>query len=161
MHPTIARLSSTALCGLTALWMSGCRTQGTTPLGIPAAPVARVGVEISTEGPSGPPRASGASGASGASEGDAGAPRPSCSAEDAKENCHRWTVLVGYPVDQATQRARAAGFTGKIDVGNLAEHDAACKDGLVCSVTPKRWELGQGETLTLWVNRKVAISTPE
>jgi hypothetical protein len=84
-----------------------------------------------------------------------------CSGETAKENCHHFTVLVGYSIAQATERARGAGFTGKIEVGNLADHDAACKDGAVCSVTPLRWEFGQGETLTLWVNRKVAISVPE
>lgn len=84
-----------------------------------------------------------------------------CSGVEAKDNCHHFTELIGYSVAEATKRARGAGFTGKIEVANLAEHDAGCKADTVCSVTPKRWEFNQGETLTLWINRKVTISVPE
>ena len=81
--------------------------------------------------------------------------------EIARENHHKWTRLVGYTVEEATQRARAAAWKGEIEVQQLSEFDAACKGGLVCSLAPARWEIGEGHKLTLFVNRKIAITTPE
>ncbi len=68
---------------------------------------------------------------------------------------------MGYPVEEATQRAKAAGWRGEIVVNQLSGFDAKCKDGLVCSLAPARWEIGEGHKLTLYVNRKITISTPD
>jgi hypothetical protein len=81
--------------------------------------------------------------------------------EIARENRHKWTRLVGYTVEEATRRARAAGWENKIEVRPLTEYDARCKDGMVCTFQPARWEIGDGSALTLYVNHKMAISTPD
>jgi hypothetical protein len=70
------------------------------------------------------------------------------------------TTLVGYSIEEAIERARAAGFTGKISVAPLHEFDRTCKAATVCSVSPARWELTSEHWLTLYVNRKVTIRTP-
>jgi len=71
-----------------------------------------------------------------------------------------WTVLEGFSPDEATRRARAAGFPGQIEVGPLAAHDPACKPGTVCRAEPFRWEFIAAGTLTLLVNPTLTISTP-
>jgi hypothetical protein len=81
--------------------------------------------------------------------------------EIARENNHKWTRLVGYSVEEATQRAKAAAWKGEIVVDQLSEFDASCKEGVVCSLAPARWEIGEGHKLTLYVKRKIAISIPE
>jgi len=81
--------------------------------------------------------------------------------EIARENNHKWTRLVGYTVEEATKRAKAAEWDGTIEVHELSEFDPKCKDGLVCSLAPARWELRQDRKLTLYVNRKMTISTPD
>jgi hypothetical protein len=81
--------------------------------------------------------------------------------EIARENNHKWTRLVGYTVAEATQRAKAAGYEGKVEARPLTEYDAKCKEGMVCTFQPARWEIGEGATLTLYVNHKVSISTPD
>jgi hypothetical protein len=81
--------------------------------------------------------------------------------EIARENNHKWTRLVGYTPDEATRRAKAAGWEGRIEVHQLNEYDAKCKEGVVCTLDPARWEIGAGSTLTLYLNHKVAISTPD
>jgi hypothetical protein len=77
-----------------------------------------------------------------------------------------WTVLEGFTPAEATQRAVAAGYPGRIEVRPLAEYDASCKAGLVCRAEPFRWELDAGESstsehLSLFVNPSVSISKPE
>jgi beta-lactam-binding protein with PASTA domain len=81
--------------------------------------------------------------------------------EIARENGHKWTRLVGYTPAEATKRAKAAGWEGKVVVHESQEFDASCKDGTVCSFDPARWEIGDGYELTLKVNRKVSITTPD
>jgi hypothetical protein len=72
-----------------------------------------------------------------------------------------WVVLEGFSPAEATQRAKAAGYAGDIEVARLAAHDPACKAGTVCRVEPFRWEFGVGSKLTLLLNPTVTISTPE
>ena len=67
-------------------------------------------------------------------------------------------ILVGLSPEEATKRARAAGFTGKIEVGQTS---GTCKVGIVCSVSPDHWELNQEHLMTLWVNKAMTISTPD
>lgn len=81
--------------------------------------------------------------------------------EIARENHHKWTRLVGYSVDEASRRAKSAGWEGKVEVRPLREYDARCKDGMVCTFDPARWEIGEGSTLVLYVNHKMTISTPD
>jgi hypothetical protein len=81
--------------------------------------------------------------------------------EIARENNHKWTRLVGYTADEATRRAKAAGYAGKIEVRPLSEYDAKCKEGMVCRFDPARWEIEGSGTLTLYTNHKVQISTPD
>jgi len=69
--------------------------------------------------------------------------------------------LVGMTVAAAKQKAVAAGFTGKIEVNELYELDASCKEGNVCRVEPIRWYLDQDREMRLMVNKKVSISTPD
>jgi beta-lactam-binding protein with PASTA domain len=69
--------------------------------------------------------------------------------------------LVGLTVEAAKQKAVAAGFTGKIEVMQLSDFDASCKEGNVCRVDPVRWYLNQEHEMQLMVNRKVSISTPD
>lgn len=77
------------------------------------------------------------------------------------ENGRLWTQLAGYTVDEARARAKQAGHNDRITVSPLYEYDPKCKDGIVCRVDPLRWEIDESSTLTLWVNKKVEISTPE
>jgi hypothetical protein len=77
------------------------------------------------------------------------------------ENGRLWTVLAGYTVEEARARAKAAGHNDRIEVGQLYEYDPACKDGVVCRADPLRWEIDESSTLTLWINKKVTISTPD
>jgi len=70
-------------------------------------------------------------------------------------------TLVGLTVAAAKQKAVAAGFTGKIEVGELYDFDASCKEGNVCRVEPIRWYLNQDREMRLMVNKKVSISTPD
>jgi len=69
--------------------------------------------------------------------------------------------LVGLTVDAAKRKAVAAGFTGKIEVHELYEFDASCKEGNVCRVDPLRWYLNQEYEMQLMVNKKISISTPD
>jgi beta-lactam-binding protein with PASTA domain len=69
-------------------------------------------------------------------------------------------VLAGLSVEAAKQRAKTAGYAGPIEVLQLSEFDKDCKADTVCRVSPDHWELNQ-EVLTLYVNRKVAISVPD
>ena len=69
--------------------------------------------------------------------------------------------LVGLTIEAAKQKAVAAGFTGKIEVMNLSEFDASCKEGNVCRVDPVRWYLNQEREMQLMVNKKLSISTPD
>lgn len=154
---TIASISRARRCGLTALWLAACQTHALTAnLGRPD-PVTGPGVDSPAAGPGAAARD--AAELRGAREGELG--KPGCTEQNARENCHDRTVLVGYPVEQAEQRARAAGFVGDFEVHVLPEYDASCKDGTVCRVDPPRWEIEPDITLTLLVNRKVAITTPE
>jgi beta-lactam-binding protein with PASTA domain len=70
-------------------------------------------------------------------------------------------MLVGLSVEDAKKRAVAAGFTGRIDVMELSEYDASCKAGNVCRADPVRWYLNQDHAMTLLVNKKLTISTPD
>ncbi|HEY0479532.1 MAG TPA: PASTA domain-containing protein [Kofleriaceae bacterium] len=86
---------------------------------------------------------------------------PRCPRNVVKKNCDLWLAVVGHPLDEATRRARAAGYTRTIDVRTSDDFDPACKAGTVCGMTPTRWELNDGDVLTLWVNRGAAISRPD
>lgn len=70
-------------------------------------------------------------------------------------------VIVGLPLDDARKKAVASGFTGKVEVLEKSEYDASCKAGNVCMVTPDRWYLNQERVMTLYVNKKLTISTPD
>jgi beta-lactam-binding protein with PASTA domain len=69
--------------------------------------------------------------------------------------------LVGLSVEAAKQKAIAAGFTGTIEVMQLYDFDASCKEGNVCRVDPVRWYLNQEYSMQLMVNKKISISTPD
>ena len=77
------------------------------------------------------------------------------------ENGRLWTALAGYTVAEARARAKAAGHNDRVVVSQLYEYDPKCKDGTVCRADPMRWEIDESSTLTLWINKKVEISTPE
>jgi hypothetical protein len=66
--------------------------------------------------------------------------------------------LTGLTVEEATKRARAAGYTGTVRVTDAAA--GACKTGTVCQVTPFRWNLNI-EQLTLFVAPNVSITLPD
>jgi len=74
---------------------------------------------------------------------------------------HEQPVLAGLSPAAATAKAKASGFTGKIEVLPLSEYDASCKADTVCRVTPFRWEINQDPSMQLWVNKKVAITVPD
>ena len=67
--------------------------------------------------------------------------------------------LVGLKIEDAKQRARAAGFTGRIEV--IEAGDVSCAMGTVCTVSPDRWELDQSHVLTLYTPKKLNITMPE
>jgi hypothetical protein len=83
-----------------------------------------------------------------------------CQAAPVVTNRGHTVELVGYTVEEATKRARAVGFTGRIDVFEDA-YDASCKAGMVCHVKPDVWEWQLTATMTLYINRKMTISAPE
>lgn len=66
--------------------------------------------------------------------------------------------LTGLTVEEATKRARAAGYTGTVRVGNASPN--ACKTGTVCHVTPYRWTTNSDQ-LTLYVAPPLSITMPE
>ena len=78
-----------------------------------------------------------------------------------EDNGQKWTILAGFTVEEATRRARATGFDGEIETKQVSDYRADCKLGTVCGVTPLRWQLNIEHTLTLWVNPKLKISSPE
>lgn len=78
-----------------------------------------------------------------------------------EENGQKWTILAGFTIEEATRRARATGFDGEIEVRHVSEYRSDCKLGTVCGVTPLRWQLNIEHSLTLWVNPKLGISSPE
>ena len=78
-----------------------------------------------------------------------------------EENAQRWTILAGFPIEEAKRRARATGFDGEIKVGQLSEYHPECKAGTVCGVVPLRWQLNIEHTMTLLVNSTLKISSPE
>lgn len=70
------------------------------------------------------------------------------------------TELVGYSVEEATRRARSAGYTGNVDVRSCTTCGPSCKLDTVCRVSPDRWELNQ-EMLILFVARAATITLPD
>jgi hypothetical protein len=178
MWSWIARVSGTGLVLGSALWLSACHAHSlNVALGSHSTrPSTSPGSPASVSNPS---TTSSSSAENCPKSGDLPGPRPETytgsnnspfsartdpeptACEIARENNHKWTRLVGYTVEEATQRAKAAAWKGEIVVRQLGEFDAKCKEGLVCSLAPARWEIGEGNTLTLYVNRKVTISTPD
>jgi beta-lactam-binding protein with PASTA domain len=67
--------------------------------------------------------------------------------------------LRGLTPEEATKRARAAGYTGSVRVVDASP--GKCKTGLVCEVTPLHWERNAGDQLTLHVAPAVSITLPE
>ena len=67
--------------------------------------------------------------------------------------------LVGLTIEDAKARARAAGFTGRIEV--IEAGDVSCAMGTVCSVSPDRWELDQSHVMELYTPKKLDIKTPD
>ncbi len=67
--------------------------------------------------------------------------------------------LVGLKIEEAKQRARAAGFTGQIEV--IEAGDVSCSMGTVCAVSPDRWELNQDHAMQLYTPKKLNITTPD
>jgi hypothetical protein len=187
----IARVSTTALWMISALSLSACQGHSLSALrasapapGVPSVvSSAASSSEVASSTPSsvtaGAPSTSSSSADSCPSSADLPGQRPETytgtnnspfssrtdpeptACEIARENDHKWTRLVGYTIDEATKRAKAAGWEGKVEVRQLREYDAKCKEGLVCTFEPARWEIGQGSTLTLYRNHKVEISTPD
>ncbi len=68
--------------------------------------------------------------------------------------------LVGLTPDEATKRARAAGFTGMVTV-ETSSSMAGCTLNTVCQVDPLHWELNQDNRMTLWVAKSLPISLPD
>ena len=73
----------------------------------------------------------------------------------------RYLILAGYPVEDATRRAKDAGFTGAIRVVPDDNFDAHCGAGTVCRIYPRLWQQPSTNQLTLYVNRSVEISKPD
>jgi hypothetical protein len=69
-------------------------------------------------------------------------------------------MLVGATVEEATRLAREKGYDGKIEIMQLSEFQAGCKPETVCGVSPRLWELLPGKLLTLYINPKLTITTP-
>ena len=67
--------------------------------------------------------------------------------------------LAGYSVEEATRRARARGFHGRIEISHLTEFDPACKPATVCGVIPWYWE-ADPPILTLYINHEITITPP-
>lgn len=80
--------------------------------------------------------------------------------DDTRAAAPRETRLVGLPAAEAQRRARAAGFTGDIEVLEITSAPE-CAIGTVCRVEPQRWELDQDHRMTLYVAKKLAIRTPD
>lgn len=142
------------LCVSASLALTACGSHSFT---------AGLGGSSSSSGPA-PSIASGSSSDSSSSSGE-GASKDVYAADGRMdkwaENGRLWTVLAGYTVDEARARAKAAGHNDRIEVGQLYEYDPTCKDGTVCRADPLRWEIDESSTLTLWINKKVTISTPD
>ncbi len=64
-------------------------------------------------------------------------------------------------IDDAKKKAVATGFTGKIEVIEMYDFDKDCKADTVCRVSPDHWELNQEHSMTLYINKKLKISTPD
>jgi len=78
------------------------------------------------------------------------------------EGRHQWTVLEGYTVEEARQRARAAGYKGEIKVAIEGDYNKDCRADTVCWVDPPRWEFNLSDPwITLRVNPKVKLSSPD
>ena len=165
MFYKISTVSNTGRWVVMALWLSACQahsfsarlggSSGTSSAGSTSA--------ASSGGDTGAPASSGASTPGETNNSPLNAatdPEPSA-ADIARDRGHRWTRLIGYTPEEAIRRAKAAGFTGKIEVSELSAFDPKCKSGTVCTFYPTRWELDQDDTLTLSVNHKVTIATPD
>lgn len=74
---------------------------------------------------------------------------------------HRYLILAGYTVEEATRRAKDAGFAGPIHVIPDDNFDARCAAGTVCRIYPRLWQEFPNDQLTLYVNRSVQISSPD
>jgi hypothetical protein len=177
----IARSSGAALVLGSALWLSACQAHSLSgALGTHASTTSTSpGSSASAASSSSTPSSTSSSTDNCPSSGDLPGARPESytgsnnsplaartdpeptDCEIARENHHKWTRLVGYTVEEATQRAKAAAWKGEVEVRQLSEFDPGCKDGMVCSLAPARWEIGEGHKLTLYVNRKIAIATPD
>jgi hypothetical protein len=188
MSDRTGRCRSVARVSLAALWLAGCGAHAfTLGAGTSTSSSASTGTSTSTgSGPSSDPSA-GATSPQPWARTQIGCDKPlvtdpgympgtDCDASDASaygppgavrgpgyfmHAGRRWTILAGTPVEEATRRARAAGFDGRIEVAHLDAYRADCKADTVCLVTPRLWEVAPGETLRLWVNHTVTISAPE
>ncbi len=69
--------------------------------------------------------------------------------------------LAGLSVADATKRAQAAGYTGKIEVATQHDYDASCKADTVCRYYPEHWVFNQGRTLVFYINRKATVIVPD
>ncbi len=67
--------------------------------------------------------------------------------------------LAGLSVADATKRAQAAGYTGKIEVATQYDYDASCKADTVCRYYPEHWV--SGRSLVLYINRKATVVVPD
>ena len=69
-------------------------------------------------------------------------------------------VLRGLSLEDAKKQIRAAGYTGQIDVQEIT-NDVGCKIDTVCSAYPERWDVNDEPRMTVYVMKKVTISTPD
>jgi beta-lactam-binding protein with PASTA domain len=69
--------------------------------------------------------------------------------------------LRGMSIEDAKKKAVATGFTGTIEVLEQYDFDQDCKAETVCRVSPDHWELNQERTMTLYINKRVKITTPD
>ncbi len=69
--------------------------------------------------------------------------------------------LVGLAAAEARKRAKAAGFTGTIEVIELGTFSPTCDGDTVCGIYPEFWKKDLDSKLTLYVNKKVTIVVPE
>lgn len=76
-------------------------------------------------------------------------------------NGNKYPNLVGLTIEDATKRAKAYGFTGRVEVMDLSEFDASCKAGTVCRVHSSYWYLNQDHVMTLFKNKAIEIAAPE
>lgn len=171
MHAMTKTLSA-ALCGLTALSLTGCeahvltaRLPGATsarpPTSAPASsatPEADTGRATASTDATPPPN-SGLSTQQPATEHHATYTPKGC---DEPGGCYYGVRLVGYPLEEAKRRAIEFGYKGRIDVTDGYNY-STCKAGTVCEVEPANWP-AFGQTMTLYVNyvnHELKISKPE